>query len=133
MATTLITYSIVRSVSVEQPPAGQPGHRAVFTVTAVENIDANIFVRQREVAVAGQDNFVDSFYTVASVADMAALPAGFSSMDEPFYRVNTIDLVFPTVPELEKYVAQIQRLIALLRDANDLAINMQTPVVVTIP
>ena len=133
MSSTSITYTLQKSNSVEQLPQGNSGYRVIFTVTSAENIDTAIFVRQREVAVASQDNFIDSFYTVASVADMNELPAGFSSMDHPFYRTASVELVFGNLSDLDKYVGVIQRMIEQLKAANDLAINMQESETIHVP
>lgn len=130
---TTIIYTLDKSVSVVDNPVSMSGYRATFTVTEAVNIDPNIFVRQREVNEPSQVNFIDSFYTIASVADMADLPVGFSSMSQPFYRVNTVTLVFPNQEDFEKYVEQIKVMIEALRKANDLVINMLPSETIGIP
>jgi hypothetical protein len=109
------------------------GYRVDITITAATNISPKIFVFQREVAApANPDTYLDTFYTVASVEQMASVPE-VQVPSESFYRSDSISLVFATAEELNHYADKIIKMISVLKKANDLAINMLTPVTASIP
>ena len=132
MKTTLL-YTVSKSNSVETLSTGMSGYRLDLAVTEVLNIDSNIFILQREVPVGNQETYQDTFYSVASVPQMASLPTGWSSMDQPFYRVSSISLVFRSVEEMERDLSFIEILIAKLVNANDLILAMLPPQKIALP
>lgn len=124
---TTIVYRKTESDSLERPGNGLSGYRVDLEITEVLNITDAIFIMQREVPNPDlPDTYEDTFYSVASVAQLESVGT-VPSLDNPFYRVNAISLVFPNPEELKLYTDRIILLIGKLQKANDALINMQDP------
>lgn len=133
MATTVLVVSKQESNSVESIGNNLSGYRVTITVEEALNINPKIFIMQREVITPGNSGeYEDQFYSVASVAQIEAIPEA-ASANHPFYRTDSISLVFETVEDLRKYTDIILGMIDKLRKANDLAINMQASTLVGFP
>lgn len=130
MKTTLI-YTKQENNTLVQAGNGLWGYRVDFTVTEAANISPKIFIMQREVPVVGQDVFVDSFYSVASAAQMELPEIG--SLDDPFHRTNTISLIFPNPADLRLYSDSIEEMIGQLVKANDAILSMLPAQTVGVP
>lgn len=127
MKTTLI-YTVAESDSAQQvQPTGMYGYAVTIAVTEALNITDKIFIMQREVPRTQEpDAYLDTFYSIASVPQLEILQQDApGSMDQPFYRTNTITLVFARPDELQVAVDKIKSLIARLVKANDAVINFQ--------
>jgi len=129
--TTLVVTKTV-SDSVVNPPGRPSGYRVDMTVSEATNITDKIFVMQRELQTPNSSDYVNTFYSVASVADLEELPL-VPTNGQPFYLTNAISLIFRTIGELEKYVEDIKGLVELLAKDNDRVINSGTPVLVGFP
>lgn len=136
---TSIVLSKTESNSVEVLSSGMAGFRVDIAVVNAANIDTKIFIMQRDVLTLGSaaegdptPPYEDTFYSVASVGQMELVPE--APTDEcPFYRVSSISLVFEAVEDLQAGVAAILELVSKLQDANDLAINMQSALILGFP
>lgn len=130
--TTTLTYSKQQSVSVAAPQTtGMSGFRAAYQVTNAVNIDPAIFIMHREAMTAAGDNFTDTYFTVASVADLETIPN--SPMPScGFYRSASIDLIFRNMEDLVRYCGQIEGMIAALVRANDDVLALQPATTVTL-
>jgi len=126
MLKTTIVWNIQQSASTTQMPGGMSGFQWSITVTEVSNITPNIFVLHREVVSAQGPDYADTFYSVASVADLENIPDA-PSQACGFYRTNTISLIFRNLEELKEGSQAILLLVGRLIQANDLAINMLSP------
>jgi len=133
MLTTTIQYSRSDSQSTVSKPVMMGGYRVDLAITAATNISPKIFVFQREVAAPANPNtYLDTFYSVASVEDMAGVPE-VPVLSASFYRSDSVSLVFASMEELNHYTDKIIKMISVLKKANDLAINMLPPATAPIP
>ena len=132
MKTVLVIKKEITSGTV---PAGNgmSGYRLDLEVVNASEITPKIFVMQREVLSSGSpDEYEDQFYTVASVPQLESVPES-PSTEVPFYRTSSISLIFSTVEGRDTYTQKILALIEKLRAANDVIINLDSPVEVAFP
>ena len=132
MLTTTIQISRSDSQSTVSKPVMMGGYRVDLAVTAATHISPKIFIFQREVAAPPTtDTFLDTFYSVASVEQMASVPE-VQVLSESFYRSDSVSLVFATMEEVNHYTDKIMKMILSLKKANDLVINMLEPTTISI-
>lgn len=126
---TVITISITKTLQSEVTPENG-GNRLQVAVTDSENIDPRIFVYQIDVDSEFSPEDLALFYSVASVPQMSSLPADAGGPDEPFFRLNTLDLVFETPDELEDALASIVSEIKSLQRGNDVLLDPENEEVI---
>lgn len=129
--TTLVLQKTV-SDSVVNPTPRPTGYRVDLVVAEAVNISDKIFVMQRELATPNSADYVNTFYSVATPADLEELPT-VPTDGQPFYLANSISLIFRTIGDLEKYVADIETLVHILTKDNDRVINSGDPTLVGFP
>jgi len=132
-----MSTSITCTKAVSQSAANPPvflggGYRLDLAVTSATGISPKVFIMQREVDTAQAPNFTDTFYSVASVEQMESVPDA-SSPTTPFYRSDSISLMFATLEELEFALQAILTTLSILKRANDLANTMQSLETLVIP
>ena len=123
------TSSLIYSRQISVPPAGTTpanfsGFRLDYQVTASNLLDTAPFVYQRNITGPGAQAFEDYFYTVASVADMAALSIDEPAEDEVFYRSSTAQLVFGSYEDALASATDIETALAELCIQNDASLAL---------
>jgi hypothetical protein len=102
---------------------GMLGYQVQLDVVSASGITPKIFIMQREVLSAGSPSeYEDQFYSVASVPQLESVPESPSD-SLPFYRTNSITLIFPKLEDRTKYVGTILGLVEKLRAANDILLD----------
>lgn len=129
---TTIVLSKTVSDSVTNPAPRPSGYRLDLSVSEAVNIINKIFVMQREIQSPSSTDYENTFYSVASVADLEELPL-VPTTGRPFYLTNSISLIFRTMNELQQYAAEIENLVQLLAKDNDLVINSGDPTMLGFP
>jgi hypothetical protein len=98
------------------------GYRLRVSVTGASGMSGKPFVFQAALPNATASGPADTFYTVASAGQLAALPADAPASGQPFYRLAALDLVFESEETLREAQASIEfMLAALVRAVNELA------------
>jgi hypothetical protein len=131
---TTIVLSVQVSDSAQIPKYnGYAGFELQLTVKEVTNITDRIFVLHREPTSEGVDGYEDAFYSIASVTELSDLPADNPDVESPFFRVNSVALVFPTKQALDEGLKKILAEVEALKKANDVSINFSEPTLVMFP
>lgn len=128
MPQTVIILSKTQSASIEEISPGMSGYRVDLEVVQATNIDPKIFIFHREVLSLGAipesgEPYEDTFYSVASVPELESLPEA-PTTPAPFYRKNSVSLVFSSISDLNEGVVTILDMIERLKAANDLTTNL---------
>ena len=110
------------------------GYLLKITVESAHNIYPEIFVMQRDVYTPYSGEYTDTFYSIASVAELEFLPVGAPTPESTnFYRTSTVELMFETPIELEESWQKISAEVLYLAEANDLSINLESDIIATYP
>lgn len=118
----------------QKAAGGYAGYLLKVTVDSAHNIVPEIFVMQRDVYTPYAGEYTDTFYSIASVAELEFLPAGAPTPDSTnFYRTSVIELMFESLNELEGAWSTISGEVLLLAEANDLSINVIPDLVAIYP
>jgi hypothetical protein len=106
-------------------PTAFEGFLLKVTVDTVNDITDKIFVMQRDVASNYVDGVLDTFYSIASVAELELLPEDAPEEDGTnFFRTNSIELIFETPEELEEAWKKIRYDVSALSIANDSSLTI---------
>jgi hypothetical protein len=133
MSQTIITVSKNESASLQSNGGGKSGYRVDLAVVDAIGITPKIFVMQREVVSSGDSgDYEDQFYSVSSVSQLESI-GETPSLETPFYRTDSISLMFQSVEDEKLYTDQILLFINKLRLANDLANTMTGEQIVGFP
>lgn len=109
------------------------GYRVDITVDVAASISDKIFVMQREVISGGDEGeYEDQFYSVASVPQLESVPEN-PTESIPFYRTNSISLIFATPEDRDTYTDLILSMVEKLRIANDISNTMIPSTVIGYP
>ena len=103
-----------------------PGFGACLVrITAANNehIAKEIFVYQKDVVGEFSANQDDFFFSVASVFLLETLPADAGTLDEPFFRLSTLEQVFQRKDKADEFITSIKAQVLALVKANDTYVN----------
>lgn len=126
------TSNSLRQVDLPIPNLG--AYLMTVSVESAFNIDSEVFVMQRDVQSSYVDGYVDTFYSIASVGELAFLPIGAPSLDSTnFFRVSSVEMMFETPKDLETAWQKISAEVLALAEANDLSINTVADIVAIYP
>ena len=118
-----LDYTVTTPAASAATPQQAGGYPLQVSVTAT-GMDPKVFVFQQVVPSAGASNLADTFYSVASAAQLANLPADAAIAGCPFYRLASLDLVFSCFEDLERALGNIEFMLgALLRAVNTSALT----------
>lgn len=87
--------------------------RLTAEVTEATDMTSKIFVMHRVPEVAGESNYTDSFETVADAQDIERIPEDSPDLanEQPYYRVDTVELLFKDATTLEDIRSEMALLI----------------------
>lgn len=131
MKATLV-YTITPSASVEQVGLALGGYRLDIAITEAVNISDKVFIFQREVSSSNTVEYLDTFYSVSSAGQLESVPDS-PTQEVPFYRKNSLSLVFESSTEMDEGRETIEELLQLLVKAQNSVLANGTSSKVSIP
>tara|TARA_Y100000593_G_C4161254_1_gene262124 strand:+ start:48 stop:419 length:372 start_codon:yes stop_codon:yes gene_type:complete len=78
-----------------------------LTVTSSVEIPKEVFIFEQLVEKDASGNFINSFYSVANVAQLTDIPSEVS-LGNPFFRQDTAEFTFSNYVELNTHLTNIQ-------------------------
>lgn len=119
---TTINLTVTKSMQSSANP-GLSGNLLRIEVTSAVDIDPKIFVFQDDVDSEFSPEVFSLFWGVASVAQLSEFPADTPNADEPFFRLDSVELMYESPSELEEAHTKIMNEIIRLQNANDVVID----------
>ena len=127
-----LSYTVQSAPTGPVTPPNLAGYRLQMSVTTTGGLDPNVFVFQAALANTAASGPADTFYTVASAGQLAALPATNPTAGNPFYRLAALDLVFESEEALQGAQESIAFLLRGLLNAAKALAASGAPVTVTL-